>query len=309
MSVRIGVNADWIGGDVMGSHVGRSFALLVTGAVAAVLFAMPASAAPADPHTCSGTLSSPGVLRGVYWSDVVVRGACAVNDGRAVVHGNLTVSPWSTLLAAYARHGSSLKVTGSVRVLTGAAAALGCEAEEFACFDDPHQNHPTLSSSVWIGRNLRATDALGVLVHNDTIHGYVKEVGGGGGVTCSPTPGSAFDAFGSPDYSTFEDTWIGRNLMVRRVHSCWFGTFRNAVGRDVRIARNHMADPDAMEVATNTVRGDMSCHANSPHIQFGDSHGDPNVVYGMASGQCGFDVRRPDPAPHGPLRHISVRGH
>jgi hypothetical protein len=293
----------------MGSHVRRSFALLVAGVVATAMLATPAGAAPADPHTCSGTLASPGVLRGTYWSDVVVKGACAVNDGRAVVHGNLIVARGSALLAAYARRGSSLKVTGSVRVLRGAAAALGCESEEFACFDDPHQNHPTLSSTVTIGGNLRAIDALGVLAHNDTIRGYVKEVGGGGGVTCTPTPGSAFAAFGSPDYSTYEDSWIGRNLMVRDVHSCWLGTFRNTVGRDVRIARNRMADPDAMEVATNTVHGDLSCHGNGPHVQFGDSHGDPNVVYGMASGQCGFGVRRPDPAPHGPLRHISVRPH
>jgi hypothetical protein len=290
----------------MGSHVRRSFALLVAGALAAVFLATPAGAAPADPHTCSGTLDSPGVLRGTHWSDVVVRGTCAVSDGRAVIHGDLIVGAGSTLLAAYARHGSSLKVTGSIRVRTGAAVALGCEAQEFACFDDPHQNHPTLASSVTIGRNLRATDALGVLVHNDTIHGYVKETGGGGGVTCAPTGGSVFEAFGSPDYSTYEDSWIGRNLMIKDVQSCWFGTFRNTVGRDVRIAQNRMADPDAMEVATNTVHGDMSCHGNSPFVQFGDSHGDPNVVYGMASGQCGFGVRRPDPAPHGPLRHISI---
>jgi hypothetical protein len=226
--------------------------------------------------------------------------------GPAVVHGNVIVSRGSALVAAFGMYHSRLRVTGSVRVGQDAVAILGCEPEAFTCLDDPHQNHPTLSSSDTIRRNLRVIDALGALVHNDTIKGYVKETGGGGGVTCTPTPGSAFEAFGSPDYSTYEDNWIGRNLMVKGVQSCWFGTFRNNVQGDVRISQNSMADPDAMEIATNVVHGDMHCYGNSPAVQFGDSRGEPNVVYGSAAGQCGFKVRRPDPAPHGPLRHITV---
>ena len=124
-----------------------------------------------------------------------------------------------------------------------------------------------------------------------------------------PDPGSPFEAFGSPDYSTYEDNWIGRNLMVTGVESCWFGTFRNEIGRSMVISRISTADPDAMEIATNTVHGELSCYRNSPAAQFGDSFGEPNIVYGSAEGQCSFKVRRPDPAPDGPLRHISVRPH
>ena len=296
----------------MGSHVRRSLSLVIAGALAAVLLAVvPAGAAAAttDPSVCSGTFASPGVLSGTHWSDVVVRGACAVDDGRAVVHGNVIVTPGSALVAAFGMHDSRLEVTGSVRVGRNAVAVLGCEPEAFACIDDPHQNHPTLASSDTIGRNLNVKDALGVIVHHSTIDGFAKEIGGGGGITCTPTPGSAFEAFGSPDYTDFEDNWIGRSLMVKGVESCWLGALRNDVQRNTHIAQNTMADPDAMEIATNVVHGDLTCYGNSPAVQFGDSAGEPNVVYGWAGGQCGFKVRRPDPAPHGPLRHISVRPH
>ena len=279
-----------------------------------MLAAVPAGAS-SDPNVCSGTFASPGVLSGTHWSDVVVRGACTVNGGHAVVHGDLIVSRGSALIAAFGMNDrtgsgtSSLKVTGSVRVGRDAVAILGCEPEAFSCIDDPHQNHPTLSSSDTILRNLNAMDALGLIVHNSTIDGFAKEIGGGGGETCTPPSGSLFEAFGSPAYSDFEDNWIGRSLMVKGVTSCWFGALRNDVQRDMTISRNSMLDPDAMEVLTNVVHGSMSCYRNSPTIHFGDSMGEPNVVYGSAEGQCGFRVRRPDPAPDGPLRHISVHGH
>lgn len=70
-----------------------------------------------------------------------------------------------------------------------------------------------------------------------------------------------------------------------------------------------MADPDANEVLTNLVHGNIACFGGSPAIQFGDSHGSPNVVTGFAAGQCGFDVLKPDPAPSGPPDHISVPSH
>jgi hypothetical protein len=287
--------------------------VIVAGALAAMLLsAVPAGASPTDPRVCSGTLASPGVLSGTHWSNVVIRGACAVNGGNAIIHGDLIVSPGSALVAAFANNDvkgsgtSSLKVTGTLRVGRHAVAILGCEPEAFTCLDDPHQHHPTLASSDTILGNLSVVDALGVIVHNSTIRGWAKETGGGGGLTCNPTKGSAFEAFGSPDYSDFEDNSIGRSLMVTDLRSCWFGALRNDVWRSAHISRNSMADPDAMEIATNTVHGNFSCYANSPAVQFGDSSGEPNVVYGWAAGQCSFRVRRPDPAPHGPLRHISV---
>lgn len=63
------------------------------------------------------------------------------------------------------------------------------------------------------------------------------------------------------------------------------------------MANNTMADPDANEVLTNQIAGNMICTGNSPADQFGDSHGSSNVVGGFAVGQCGFGVLAPNPAP------------
>lgn len=293
-------------------HVRRLSCLIAIGTLAVLAVAVVPASATSGPRVCSGTFASPGVLAGTYWSNVVVRGACAVNGGPARIQGDLIVSRNSALIAAFGMNDikgsgtSSLKVTGSVRVGRDAVAILGCEPEAFACFDDPHPNHPTLSSSDSILRNLSVMDALGAIVHNSTIKGWVKESGGGGGVTCTPTPGSAFEAFGSPDYSDFEDNTVGRSLLVTDVQSCWFGALRNLVRGNAVVSRNVTADPDAMEITTNVVRGNLSCYRNNPAVQFGDSGGKPNVVYGWAAGQCGFRVRKPDPAPNGPLTHISV---
>jgi len=282
--------------------------LVAAGAIAAVVLAIvPAAVSSAGPRVCSGTFSSPGVLAGTYWTNVVVRGVCAVNGGPAVVHGDVTVTGGSALVAAFGANDvagsgtSSLSVTGDVYLSRNAAAVLGCEPEAFPCLDDP-----TLTSSDTIGNNLIVTNALGVIVHASTIKGWVNETGGGGGVTCTPTPGSAFAAFQSPDYSDYEDNTVGHGIEVSHVRSCWFGALRNTVGQAATFSRNAMADPDAMEIATNTFHGNLACSQNSPNVQFGDSDGSPNVVYKHATGQCGFKVLQPDPAPNGPMRHISV---
>ena len=52
------------------------------------------------------------------------------------------------------------------------------------------------------------------------------------------------------------------------------------------LSDNELADPDANEVVTNVVGGDLVCTGNSPKIQVGDSGGSPNVVHGKALGQC-----------------------
>ena len=75
----------------------------------------------------------------------------------------------------------------------------------------------------------------------------------------------------------------------------------------VLVAGNSMADPDAMEILANLVRGSIACFKNSPAVQYGDSASSPNQVRGHAFGQCGFNVRQPNPAPNGPLSPISVK--
>ena len=72
--------------------------------------------------------------------------------GRAVVDGNLILSPGSALLAAFARNDktgkgtSSLTVRGDLHVDANATMLMGCNPQNIACLDDPHQNTPTLSS-------------------------------------------------------------------------------------------------------------------------------------------------------------------
>jgi hypothetical protein len=73
-----------------------------------------------------------------------------------------------------------------------------------------------------------------------------------------------------------------------------------------------MADPDAMEILANHVRGSIACFRNSPAVNYGDSGSSPNKVKGNAFGECGFNVLQPNPAPSpgvpaGPLEPISVK--
>jgi hypothetical protein len=58
------------------------------------------------------------------------------------------------------------------------------------------------------------------------------------------------------------------------------------VARNVIYQGNTFADPDASELTTNHVGGNMICLGNSPQVQFGDSSGSPNIVGGQAIGEC-----------------------
>src|SRR5690348_12533273 len=129
------------------------------------------------------------MLTGTYGA-VVVKGACEVNAGAALVNGDLTLSPGSALLAAFALNDqtgtgtSSLTVHGNILLRAGAVALLGCDPADFACLDDPNQSNPTLSMHPTVGLDLRSNQPLGVIVHNFTVGGDVIQTGGGGGINC-----------------------------------------------------------------------------------------------------------------------------
>jgi hypothetical protein len=72
-------------------------------------------------------------------------------------------------------------------------------------------------------------------------------------------------------------------------------------------AHRVLADPTADMIVSNHVGGSLACAGNSPAAQFAVG-GSANVVRGFAAGQCGFTVKKPNPAPDGPLQPISVRG-
>jgi hypothetical protein len=291
----------------------RGFALtglLGLAAVPALTTSAASASETAAAHTCSGTAKAPGVLTGLWRRNVIVKGVCEVNAGRAVVKGNLTVDPGGALLAIFARNDkthkgwSSLSVRKNLVVDKGAALALGCEPAYFACVDDSAKP-PTLTSRGFIGGSLVATRALGVVVHVTSIRGSVKEQGGGGGLSC--TPKGIFKLFKSPVYSDYEDVAVGRNLSITGLHSCWLGALRDSVHGGLTANGNKMADPDANEINWNTVNRSMTCRNNSPAVQYGDSGGSPNVVNGKASGQCRFGRLIPNPPPSGPLEPISIR--
>ncbi len=288
-------------------------AIVLTVGTLGLLGAGTASAAPAGggggPFTCSGTPRSPGVLAGRF-SSVVVAGTCVVNAGPASVRGNVVVTPGSVLLAAFALNDtthsgtSSLAVGGNLVVRFGGTLIMGCSAAHFACIDDPSQKHPTLNSSSTVGGSLVALGALGVVVHSSSIGGSVLERGGGGGLSC--TPAGVFRQFKSPVYSDYEDNWVGGVMAITGLRSCWLGALRNHVRHSFLALGNRMADPDANELVSNFIRGGIACFRNFPAVQFGDSHGVPNLVGRFAIGQCGFRVLKPNPAPNGPLTPISV---
>jgi hypothetical protein len=265
--------------------------------------------AAATAQTCKGTPTAPGVLAGTYPGNVVVKGACVVNAGPAVVDGNLTVAPGGALLAAFAHNdkthkgSSSLTVKKNVFVEDGATLVLGCEAEFFSCIDDTGKP-PTLQSRGTVDGTLFAHAPLGVIVHNSWIGGNVTEQAGGGGVTCKPM--GVFKLFKSPVYSDYEDNAVGGSFSVTSLRSCWFGALRNTVHGSFSYTGNKLADPDASEVLHNYVNASMTCLKNHPAVQYGDSGSNPNVVAGSAKGQCSFHSLKPNPAPNGPLEPISV---
>jgi hypothetical protein len=167
-----------------------------------VLGAGAAGAAQSDhhqPNTCTGTFKAPGVLAGKYKGNVVVTGVCAVNGGAAVVKGDLILAPGSALNATFALNDvagtgtSSLTVKGDVKVKSGALLAMGCEPNFNPCTDDPNAGTGgTLTGQNKVFGNIRAFQALGILLHASTIKGDVSLRGGAALSPAIPrSPGSS----------------------------------------------------------------------------------------------------------------------
>jgi hypothetical protein len=207
-------------------------------------------------------LTAPGTLSGTFKSGVVVKGACEVNNGPAVVDGLLKVTRGSTLAAAFGSNDSHLTVNGNVLVKHGAAFILGCNTTSFTCIDETNMANPTLSSHGRVTGSITASAPLGVIVHSSDILRNVTETGGGGGVTCSTTPG-VFALFQSPAYSDYEDATVKGNVSITSLHTCWLGLARLRVKGNVTLLNNRLADPDGIEVISNHIHKNLVCRHNS----------------------------------------------
>jgi hypothetical protein len=234
-----------------------------------------------------GTCSGGSIASGVY-ENLKIAGNCKVDAGSVRVEHNLTVLSGGTLIAAFGGSetmpvGSDLRVGGNLDVKLNGILVLGCEPINYICLNDPDQKVGSYSTRDRVDGNLRAENALSVLVHLTVIGHDVSLNGGGGGVSCA----SSLPALGGfPPYGDLEDDIIGGDLTITGWQSCWLGFFRDAIARHVDFNNNVTADPDGNEMGTNSIGDNLSCTGNTPSPQVGDSGGTLNNVFGHANGQC-----------------------
>ncbi|MBV8300589.1 MAG: hypothetical protein JOY68_01550 [Candidatus Dormibacteraeota bacterium] len=232
-----------------------------------------------DATVCHGGPIAPGEYDGL-----TIDGFCFLaSSGTITVDGTLLVQPGQSFFANYPpgamgsgspEGDATLVVWGDVRVQDGAMALLGCDPE-ISCVN-------TVGDA--IHGDVVNHDGLGVIIHDAKIWGNLSIRGGGGGINCSNPTGNPAFSFGV--YNDLETSWVGGEVSVHDVNSCWFGLFNDEVKHDVSIDNNTFADPDATEIASNDFDRNVRCFDNVPAAQIGDSGGSVNKVKGEASGQC-----------------------
>jgi hypothetical protein len=285
--------------------------VMAAGAVLAMLamLALRATAASADgpPNaaTCSGaSLQSPGILPPGTYSSLTVQGVCLIPGGTVHVDGNVNVTPGSVFLANFPPLGpggpegdATVTVGRNILVGTGATLVLGCTPSN-GCANTTHNT---------VGGNIVATQPLGMLVHGDAINGNVIHSGGGGGVNCNPV--GFFAAIGSPAFSAYEDGSVGGNMVITGVQSCWLGIARQQVGGNVILQSNDLADPDAIEILSNTISHNLICNGNSMVWNSAEANPEgglfprvpePNTVGHQRIGQCVLASPTTPGGPPGP---------
>lgn len=215
-----------------------------------------------DEVTCKGGAVAPGT-----YESLTIMGVCDVPSGKVTAY-NVHIGK----KAAFFVYSSSatLVVRGNVRIDDGGTFVLGCL--ESGC---------TTTHDV-INGNVLGDEPFAVIFHHNTVNGNVLINGGGGGLSCAPSK----LLMNSPVFSDFEDNDIDGNVMVSGMRSCWFGFIRDNVHGNVILQNNRFALPDAMEIVTNVVRGNLICLNNHPAAHVGDSHGAPNKVTGNVVGEC-----------------------
>ena len=148
---------------------------------------------------------------------------------------------------------ATITVRGGVRVGAGATFILGSEEG---------------TGGGMISGGLDANDPASVQLHFARVNGGVTISGGNG------------------FFSTVEDNVISGGATIDGYTGFWLGFIRNTIHGSVNLSNNTLADPDANEFVTNTIRGNLACHNNVPPPQVGDSEGSPNDVSGRKVDQC-----------------------
>ncbi len=248
---------------------------MLCGAAAAALAvtfagATQASAAPTGAGACSSGTLAPGT-----YSNLIITGTChAPASGTVTVRGSLIVAPDGAFNGVTF---ATINVGGSVVVGANGILGLGC-SPEVGCPGN---------SSDHVKGSIVEHGALAVLLHNSVVGGSVVFSGGGGGVTCAVNARfSAVAGTDTPAYMNVEGSTIGGSFIATGMRSCWFGVLRTSTGGSMVLNGNRFADPDANEVANNTVGGALVCLRNSPAAQLGDSGGGPNSAQGAKIGEC-----------------------
>jgi hypothetical protein len=84
-------------------------------------------------------------------------------------------------------------------------------------------------------------------------------------------------------------------LIVTHLKWCWLGVARVRVGRTLRFVKDRLGNPDAIEIVSNSVKGNLVCMRNRPHVwdsvELNPGHLFPralerNKVRGKRRGQC-----------------------
>ena len=264
-------------------------ALILVGAFYGVTSAGASTVNGATGVTCS----SGDIAAGTY-SSITVTGTCDMPAGDIDVRGNITVAPGALLDATTPGDPSGspllpadLTVGGSIDVGPGGVLLLGCS---------PFISCPSAVTFDSVAGDINADQPLGVIVHSTSVAGNLSINGGGGGAQCAttPAPWTTDPALQFPVYDDVEDVTVGGNLRMTNVQSCWLGALRDDVGGSAVFTGDSMGDPDANEMVTNLVNGNLICWGNVPKVQFGDSAASSNIVGGSATGECGFTVVKPN---------------
>ena len=210
---------------------------------------------------CTGGSIAPG-----FYDSITVTGICDVPGGLVRVRHDLTIAPFAGLNAITA---ATVIVQGNLDVGHGGILGLGCSPAAGCSFT----THDIVNGA------LNASQPASLIIHSAWLGG-VSSVGSGVGVNCNLDP-----IIQSPDYITFEDSYVLGDVDISGYTSCWFGFIRTHVSGSVTLTNNVLADPDAMEIVTNVIVGNLACSGNSPAPHYRDSGGVPNVVFGARLGQ------------------------